>query len=280
MPEIIDQAQKAELFRQLHHTAGPLLLPNIWDPLGAALLQDLGFPAVATSSGAVALTQGRRDGEQLPFAELLAQLRKITAAVSVPVSADIEKGYASTDEELAEHIEALIGTGIAGVNIEDSEKGSNALLPMEDQARRITVVRQVAERMQVPLFINARVDCYVHADNLSHAEKVQETQRRAKAYLQAGADGIFPILLKDPQHIQALVEELDAPLNIMAYPGIPELKVLHGLGVRRISLGSSFLKVAVRAMQDFARKLQRLEGTGEITANPVTSDYLNALIGK
>src|SRR5688572_17999542 len=105
---VLSQKAKAKLFKELHHSGNILVLPNIWDPLGAALLRSLGYPAIATASASVAFTNGYDDGEHIPFRDILMLLSKITASVNLPVTADIESGYASTQEDLQKNIELLL----------------------------------------------------------------------------------------------------------------------------------------------------------------------------
>src|SRR5688572_19044246 len=121
------QKVKAEQFRALHQKENILVLPNIWDPLGAALLESLGYPAVATASASVAFTNGYDDGEHIPFNEVLSRLKRVADGVNLPVTADVESGYASTEGELEKNIEKLILTGIVGINLEDHNKNANSL---------------------------------------------------------------------------------------------------------------------------------------------------------
>ena len=136
------QKSKAEIFRGLHHSE-MLVLPNIWDSLGAALLEKLAYPAIATASASIALVNGYNDGENIPFTDLLVLLKKITSSVNIPVTADIESGYANTNTELQKNIELLIETGIAGINIEDSDKKNNTLFPTEIQCERINLIKKL-----------------------------------------------------------------------------------------------------------------------------------------
>lgn len=268
----------AALFRQLHHGDTPLLLPNIWDPLGAALLQDVGYPAVATSSSAMALSNGYRDGENLPFSDLLKILDRITKSVDIPVSADIERGYAANDKQLAEHIKQLIDTGIAGINYEDSMHGAPCMLPVEQQAESLAAIRKAADAAGTKLFINARTDVYIKGGTMSADEKLAEALRRGKAYKEAGADGLYPILLKDRRHIEMLVKEVGLPLNLTLVPGIPDLAALKSIGVARVSMASGFVRHAVHALKLLAGQVLKGEAWEEATRDTVPSQYLNGLI--
>ena len=269
---------KAQLFRELHHSGTMLVLPNIWDPLGAALLEDAGYPAIATASASVAFTHGYDDGEIMPFDEMLGLLKRITYSVQIPVTADIESGYADTVAKLEENIKRLIETGIVGINIEDYDPQSKTLFSLESQTRRISLIRNVSKEMGIPLFINARTDIYIKGGGLSKEQQFEETVKRGKAYLLAGADGFYPIAMKEEEEIRRLVTVLSCPVNILTMPGIPPLKMLRDAGVARVSLGPSFLKIAIRSLKAVAQKLQQGEGLEEITSNEITTDYLKRLV--
>lgn len=154
----MNQKKKAEVFRELHHGGKMLVLPNIWDPLGALLMENLEYPAIATASASIAYSNGYNDGENIPFADLLTLLKRITGSVDIPVTADIESGYAENDSQLRENIKSLIDTGIVGINIEDTGRENNNLYPLEIQCDRIKLIREVSGEMGIPLFINARTD--------------------------------------------------------------------------------------------------------------------------
>ena len=275
------QQAKAKQLHKLHHSGKMLILPNIWDPLGAILLESLNYQAVATASASMSFSCGFEDGENLPFEDFLTMLTKIVNNVNIPVTADIESGYALTDKQLEENIKCLIETGIVGINIEDSDKESGGLLPIEVQSRKIALIKNVSVEMGISLFINARTDVYIHGDKFETSEsKLEETLKRGLSYKAAGADCFYPIVMRNEQDIKTTVQTLKMPINILTLPGIPELKVLNEIGVARVSLGPSFLKIAIRAMKDLAQKLQNFEGLQEITENDITSDYLKALVNK
>jgi len=274
------QQAKAKLFRDLHHNGKLLVLPNIWEPLGAALIENLGFPAIATASASIAFTNGYDDGENISFNDLIKLLEKITAAVDIPVTADIESGYGNTETELAKNIERLIQSGIVGINIEDYNKKEDTFFDVERQCERISVIRNISTDNGVPLFINARTDVYSKAQHLTDKEKFEEAVKRGRAYMQAGSDCFFPLAIKNREDIQQLITELHCPVNIIAVPGPPDLQTLQDLGVARVSLGPSLLKIAIRAMKEMALKLKNYQGLEEITGNEITTDYLKSLINK
>lgn len=277
---ILNQQHKAKQFRDLHHSGRLLILPNIWDPLGALLLENLGFRAVATASASVAFSNGYDDGENIPFNTLLTLLKQITASVNIPVSADIESGFATDEVALRKNMRQLIETGIVGINIEDTDKTTNSLLHFEVQCERIKAIREVAKEMEVPLFINARTDVYIRGKFDTTESKYEEALKRGLAYKAAGADCFYPITLTDGDDVKKLIEQLQMPVNVVTMPGLPELNLLNEMGVARLSLGPSFLKIAIKSMKNLAMKLQNYEGLSDIIENDITSAYLKGLVNK
>jgi 2-methylisocitrate lyase-like PEP mutase family enzyme len=277
----LNQREKAKKFYDLHHSGKLLILPNIWDCIGASLLENLHYPAIATASASVAFTNGYDDGENIPFDALLTLLKKIVTSVNIPVSADVESGFAADDIQLKENIKHLHETGIAGINIEDTDKKTNSLLPVEVQCQRIKLIKKVSEEMSSSLFINARTDVYIRGKNFDTPEsKLEEILKRGSAYKSAGADCFFPIAMSNGDDIKRTIEQLQMPVNIIIIPGIPELNILNEMGVARVSLGPSFLKIAIRSMKNLALKLQNFEGLSDITENEIPTAYLKDLVNK
>jgi 2-methylisocitrate lyase-like PEP mutase family enzyme len=221
---------KTDALRALHRPGQPLLLPNAWDVPSARAVVAAGLPAVATSSAAVAETLGYTDGENAPVAEVLDAVARIAAAVSVPVTAAMERGYGLAPVEL---VERLAAAGIAGCNLEDSDPATNALVDAGRQAEFLDAVRAAAQGFG--LVINARVDTFLDP-GLTPADRIDEAVRRGRRYLEAGADCVYPILCDDPDAIRILVRELGT-VNILASPGAPSVSTLAGLGAARISWG-------------------------------------------
>jgi len=243
------QSEKEKQFYQLHHNDRLLVLPNIWNPLGAMLLEDIGFKAVATASASIALSNGYQDGENIPFDELIAILKKIVSSVNIPVTADIESGYAKNNRELKENIKKLIDTGIVGINFEDSKHNEGSLFTKEEQAEKINVIKTTASAMGSALFINARTDVFIKEHRLSKEQKMAEAIARGKAYKEAGAGGFYPIFLKEKEDIKTIINEVELPVNILMVPGIPDFVSLKETGVARISLGPGFLKYAINPIK-------------------------------
>jgi len=277
----VEQQEKAKRFYDLHHSGKLLILPNVWDCLGANLLESLHYPAIATASASVAFTNGFDDGQRISFDAVLAILKKITSSVTVPVSADIESGFAYNDEQLKQNIKQLLATGIVGINIEDTDKESNSIVPIEVQCEKIKLIKKVSEEMGVSLFINARADVYLRGKDFDTPElKFEEALKRGGAYKAAGANGFYPIGMTRREDIKRMVDQLQMPVNILTIPGIPELSVLNDIRVARVSLGPSFLKIAIKALKNLAIKLQNFEGLSDITENEITSAYVKDLVNK
>ncbi|MFI5152521.1 MAG: isocitrate lyase/phosphoenolpyruvate mutase family protein [Chitinophagales bacterium] len=273
-----NQQSKAKELYRLHHTGSLLVLPNIWDPLGAALLEKLNFTAIATASAAIAWANGYQDKEKIPFERVLELLTRIVHSVSLPVTADIESGFADNDLQLQENMRRLLATGIVGINYEDTDKSANLILPKEIQSHRIRLIRSAASEQGVSLFINARTDTYLHPKLFDSAElRLEETIKRGEAYRSAGADGFYPIGMTNEQEIKKILENVHLPLNLVTTSGLPDFKLLQEMGVARVSLGPSLLKISIRAMKDLATKLRDLDGLSDIVNNEISSDYVKGL---
>jgi 2-methylisocitrate lyase-like PEP mutase family enzyme len=216
----------AELFRAMHHGGTPLVLPNAWDPVSARLIAEAGFPAVATSSGAVARVLGYDDGQLTPPQKMFAAVARIVRAVDVPVTADMEAGYGLPPKEFAER---LLDTGAVGCNLEDSVDGG--LVDVAQQADYLAEVRAAAG---AELVINARVDTFVRRTE----DPVGEAVRRGHEYRRAGADCVYPILAPLDQ-LRRVAEGVGGPINGHAAVGGPTPSELAAAGATRISYGTS-----------------------------------------
>jgi 2-methylisocitrate lyase-like PEP mutase family enzyme len=244
--------RKAETFRQLHDRRQLLLLPNAWDGASARLFAGLGFAAIATTSGGVAWSLGYPDGEVAPLDEVLQATARIVRAVDLPVTADIEAGYGATPEAVAANVRRFIELGVVGINLEDGLP-DGSLRSADDAADRIAAARAAATGAGIALFINARIDTYLKSWGQDASARADETVRRGRAYLQAGADGLYPIGLGDAPTLQALIAALDAPVNVGALPGLPDLTELARIGVARVSTATRLATVALAAAGSAAR---------------------------
>lgn len=233
----MSQAATAQQFAALH--AGPeiLVLPNAWDAASAAVMEDAGAKAVATSSVAVAWAHGYPDGDALPLKNLLSTVETVARVVKVPVTADIEGGYTDDLATLADNIKAVIGAGAVGINLEDGARDPDL------HARKIAAARKAAEEAGVPLFINARTDIYLK--RLAEGEAAEaETVRRAALYKDAGASGVFVPGAAEDALIGRLTKAIALPVNIMLWPGLSGAAALQSLGVRRVSSGGAPFRAA------------------------------------
>jgi 2-methylisocitrate lyase-like PEP mutase family enzyme len=251
--EAMDQKAKADSLRALHHAPEILVLPNAWDAISARIVEAEGFPAIATSSAGLAAVLGYPDGQQIPRAEMLFLIGRIAATVKVPVTADVEAGY----DDPAATTQDLIKAGVVGLNLEDM--AGNELIPLAQQLETIRTVIATAKNAGIPIVLNARTDIFLtqHGDEATRFDRAIE---RLNAFHAAGADCLFAPGVTDLETIARLVSNLKGPLNILAT--VPTLTVpdLQRLGVRRLSIGSGTSRVALGALQRFARQI-RAEGT-------------------
>jgi 2-methylisocitrate lyase-like PEP mutase family enzyme len=241
----MSNSNSARKFRALHQS-GLLILPNAWDAGSARIIEHAGAKAIATSSAAVAWAHGYPDGEALSQDTLLSTVREIVRVVGIPVSADVEAGYAADAESAGAFAARIVDAGAVGVNVEDGA-GSPDLL-----AAKIRHMKDATARAGIDLWINARVDVYLR--RLQEGEAAyEETVARARRYREAGADSIFvPAATAEPL-LARLVRDVVLPLNVLAWPGLPPTDKLRELGVRRLSAGSGIAKVVlnnVRAMTE------------------------------
>jgi 2-methylisocitrate lyase-like PEP mutase family enzyme len=252
------QAEKATRLLELHHGDAPLVLINVWDAASACIVEQAGLPAIASSSAGVAYALGCPDGQKLSWPDMINALKRITTAVKLPVTADIEAGFSSSVQQLEAAIAEVIGAGAVGLNLEDALPGheeQGPLYAIEEQVARIQAVRKTGEKHGIHIVINARTDAYWQKGP-SSAEALRNTLERGKAYLKAGADCIFVPGLKSAEHIRAVVGELKAPVNILAVSGAPSIPELQQLGVKRISMGSGPMRAALGLLRRICKEAE------------------------
>ncbi len=272
----IAQRERAGRFLALHEGPDVLLLCNAWDAASARIVEDAGFPAVATTSAGVANSLGYADKENAPFDEVVAAVRRIAAAVRVPVSADIEAGFGETPRSVAESCLAILDAGAVGVNLEDRARESGRLLEIELQCEKIRAVQAAVLRIGGCLVVNARTDVYL--GSIGEPEgRFDETVRRCNAYRAAGADCLFVPGVAEEKTIAKLVEAIDGPLNVLAGPGTPPIARLAGLGVRRVSLGSGPMRATLAHLRRIARELIENGTYSAMTANTISYADVNEL---
>ena len=249
------QKQLSESFRQAHRPPPLLLLPNAWDAMSARQFEAAGFGAVATTSGGVAWDLGFPDGEKAPWHEVVAATARIVRAVRVPVTADIEAGYGETPDQVGKQVTEILQTGAVGFNIEDGTPSPDKpVRTIEDASARIRAARAAATTLGITAIINARVDLYIK--NVGDpASRFEETVRRGKAYLAAGADCIYPFGLADMEIIARLLKALDgAPINIVARPDT-RMAELEQIGISRVSIASGATLAVMSIIKQIGEEL-------------------------
>jgi 2-methylisocitrate lyase-like PEP mutase family enzyme len=271
------QRSLAERLLALHDPARPLVLVNAWDVASALIVQRAGLPAIATSSSGASSALGYPDGEHIPAAEMLAVVARIVARVSVPVTADLEAGYADDPQGVANVARQLLETGGVGVNLEDGvDPATGKLRSADSAADRIRAVRAAADERGVPLVINARTDVFLEISGPPD-DLLAEAITRLGAYRDAGADCLFPIGLREPDAIRQLASELRHPVNILAGPGAPSVGELAELGVARVSLGGGPQRTALAALAAIADEV-RDRGTYDAMQAALTHRELDDLV--
>jgi 2-methylisocitrate lyase-like PEP mutase family enzyme len=275
------QRQKAEAFRKMHDRLRILVLPNAWDVASAKIFEAAGFRAVATTSSGVANSLGYPDGEAIPRDEMLAVVARIARGLEVPLSADIEAGYASDLEALKATIRAVLEAGAVGINFEDSMKGgANELFPVETALARIKAVRETATAAGVPIVINARTDVFLHAIG-DKTSRFDHTVSRANAYLGAGADCVFVPGPTAAELIGKLTAAIQGPINVMVLPGMPSAPELEKLGVARVSMGGGPAQAALTEVRRVAEELFRSGTYSRFTAPDLISHMdMNTLVAR
>jgi 2-methylisocitrate lyase-like PEP mutase family enzyme len=278
--ETAQQARKAEQLRKLHRGPRILILANAWDVISARIVEDAGFPAVATTSAGVAAVLGYPDGQRVPQREVLEFVARIARAVSVPVTADMESGYGTSPADMAEMARALVGAGAVGLNLEDvtgDDEGSHVEIGL--QTEKIAAVREASAAAGVPLVINARTDVYLMPIGPEET-RFERTVERLRAYRKAGADCVFAPGIRDKETIGKLLRAVDGPLNILLQPGGPSVADLEKLGVARASIGSGTMRAALGTARKFAKALSEYRDHAEFMKDAVPYDEVNRLLGR
>lgn len=275
--ESTSQKERAAQFREMHHAAPMLVLPNVWDAASARVIELAGFPAIATTSAGVALALGYRDGQRMSRDMMIEAIARITRVATRPVTADIEAGYGATIPEVVETVRAVIATGAIGFNIEDSRPGgATSLVEAEYQVELITALRELAAALDIPFVINARVDVYLKEVG-DPGSRFEQTVSRANAYLQAGADCVYPIGVMPGETIAELVRAIDGPINIMGGPRQAPLAELARYGVARVSLASSVFYAMLGHLRAVAQDIRERGDYTRMAAESLASAELKSL---
>jgi 2-methylisocitrate lyase-like PEP mutase family enzyme len=237
-----------ETFYQLHHQNTPLVIANAWNVKSAQVIEQSGFAAIATSSGAISNSLGYEDGEKMPFNELLYILQRIKSGTNIPLSVDMERGYTNDLNELADHIQRLADIGVAGINLEDNQ-GEDLYL------KKLSAIKNQLEKNNHKLFINARTDGFLQKVD----SPIETTIRRAKLYQEAGADGLFVTGISDVQTIKEIASSVSLPLNVVGSPGLFSFKALAEIGVRRISMAAFLYKATCNPLENMLKEIEKVQ---------------------
>lgn len=273
-----EQRKKADALRALHSGPEPLVLVNVWDAGSARIVEDLGFPAIATTSAGIAFSKGLPDGQKISSERMMAAVAEIAQAVNVPVTADAEAGYGDGPEHAAETARSVIMAGAVGMNFEDATgRPEQPLADLELQVERIHAIRESSASLGVSLVLNARTDVYLLQVG-NPTKRYDEAVRRLRAYRDAGADCVFVPGILDRKAIDRLVSDLGCPLNILAVPGSPSVGELTALGVKRISLGSGPMRAALGVLRRLGQEV-KAEGTYSNMSGAPPHAEMNQLMG-
>ena len=270
----ITQSDKAERFRALHARPGAFVIPNPWDAGSARILAGLGFEALTTTSAGLAFTYGRRDGE-MTRDETLANAKMIVDATDLPVAADLENGFGHAPEAAAETIRLAGAVGLVGGSIEDA--GGDPQAPIYDFAHaveRVAAAVAAARALPFPFVLVGRAENFLHG-----RPDLDDTIRRLQAFEAAGADALFAPGASTPDQIRAICSSVTKPVNVvMGFRGATHsVEALAGMGVRRISLGSSLSRAALGGFLRAAREI-REHGTFDYVEDALPYDQANELI--
>jgi 2-methylisocitrate lyase-like PEP mutase family enzyme len=232
-----------------------LVFPNAWDVASARIVEELGFPAIATTSAGIAAVLGYPDGQIISRDEMLDLAGRIARAVRVPVTADLEAGYGDSIPDMTATVQAMVAAGVVGLNLEDitgSDESSHVDLPL--QVEKIRAIRKAGEALGVPVVLNARTDIYLMPIGPEET-RFERTVQRLRAYREAGADCLFVPGVKDADTIAKLVRAVNGPLNILLSAGSPTLRELEKMGVARASAGSGVMRATLGLTRRIAKEM-------------------------
>lgn len=232
-----DLATTAECLLELHHSGTTVVLPTVWDAWSANAVAAAGFAALTVGSNPLADSRGQSDGEGMSLDDALDGVRRVTAAVDVPVSADMESGY---DTPATELVERVLDAGAVGINIEDTVHSQKRLRSLAEHADYIGELRSAADAAGVPLVINARTDVFLGRIE-TFDDPLAEAVRRLRACEEAGARCVYPVKAPDAAAVRTLLDELEGPVNVIADPvagsAAGSLEDLRAMGVHRVTFG-------------------------------------------
>jgi 2-methylisocitrate lyase-like PEP mutase family enzyme len=258
---------KFKTFRDLHYADELFVLPNAWNAESALVLEQNGFPAVATSSAAVAASLGYEDGEQMPFLDYVFIVKRISSLIKLPFTVDIEMGYGKTVTEVYANVDRLAQLGVVGINLEDSQinESKRTLQEMDVFAKKLQGLKDRIVNNHIDMFVNVR--CDTHLLNLK--DKQEETIKRARVYESSGADGVFLPGIVNTEDIEAAIASTLLPLNVMCFPGLPDFDALSALGVKRLSLGGFLFDDTYKSITRISKTILESKTTASFFSNEI-----------
>ena len=271
------QGERARAFHDAHHADRPLVLPNAWDAVSALVFERAGHVAVGTSSSAIAASFGHPTARDLGLEPMLEVVERLASTLAIPLSADMEAGYAEDPADVATTVTRTVEAGAVGVNLEDGGGwGTGALTPTEDHAAVVAAASEAADAFDFPVVVNARTDVF-WLDVGDDATKVERAVERGNAYLDAGADCVFVPGASEREAVRGLVEGLDGPLNVTGNPRALPIPDLGDLGVARVSVGSGPMRSTLGHLRTVAEDLAG-DGTFRSMADAIPYGEWNAML--
>jgi 2-methylisocitrate lyase-like PEP mutase family enzyme len=267
-------AQTAEAFRRLHEGPGAFVMPNPWDIGTTRVLAGLGYQALATTSGGLAFSLGRHDGQSaVTREEALEHAALIAGATDLPVNGDLENGFGHDPESVAETIRGAAAAGLVGCSIEDSTSSpGDPIYPLSQAVERISAGVEAAAALPFSFMLTARAENFLHGRS-----DLDDTIERLQAFDNAGADVLYAPGLRDIEDIRTVCAAVSKPVNVLALPGGPSVELLSAAGVRRVSLGTGFVRTALGAFLRAARDV-REHGTFGCLDGAATSKDLEPFL--
>ncbi|MCP3966463.1 MAG: isocitrate lyase/phosphoenolpyruvate mutase family protein [Lentisphaerae bacterium] len=251
------QKQLAIDFADMHKGDEILILPNAWNGGSAKIFEKQGFKAIATTSAGVAYSLGYSDGEVVTMEELIRVTEQISSRVSVPLSVDMELGYADDVEDVCANVQAIIEAGAVGINIEDGHPGEHSYLEaLGTHLDKIHAIAKLKNKLDIPFVINARTCvCWLKTVHWDH--RFETAIERSNAFVDAGADCVFVPGALTEKEVRQLVEGIDAPVNIVVNPVFNDFDAMQEIGVKRLSIGSGAVRATYAKLIEMTAELYK-----------------------
>lgn len=274
-----EQLNLAVKFRSLHKFGTFFVLPNAYDVPSARVFEEVGFQSVATSSAGMLISLGYPDGESMPKEEFLAVVRRMSNALSIPLSVDLVSGFGKSTNEVDDMVLEVLKAGAVGINIEDMDHGRNRLFEIRSQADKIRSIREMGDSTGIPLVINARTDAIAHGSG-DFASNFADALERSERFIEAGADCVYPMGLTGHDHVKEFVKEVKFPVNVMVRKGLPSIKDLKQIGVTRLSFGPGSSYATLGLLNRIGRNILENEDFGDLLDDTIDFQKLNSLAVK